>query len=103
MSDPGNVQYLAEEAVRLLAVGEHEIKHRLLCAYTQKLQYIFPTDVPPDLEPLLQSIRQRLFKEPRYESQSTVESALYRMHRKTAVAIARDIVELHHALRSRVL
>ena len=98
MSDPGNVRHLVEETVRLPAVGEHTIKHRLLCAYTQKLQYVLPEHVPSDLSPLLESIRQRLFREPRYKVQSTVESALFRMHGKTAAVIAGDIVELHRAL-----
>ncbi len=98
MSDPGNVRNLVIEAVRLLAVGEPEIKARLLCSYTQKLQYVFPDDVGEELSPLLASIRERLFKEPTYNGQSTVAAALYRMRRKTASAIAADIFELHHVL-----
>lgn len=101
MRDPSDIQQLVDQAVRLLAIGKHEIKHRLLCAYTQKLQYVFPEDVPPDLSPLLVSIRKRLFKEPRYDGQSTVESALYRMHGRTAAAIASDVYELQRALRER--
>ena len=103
MSDPDNVRHLVEEAVRLLAVGEGPVKHRLLSAYTQKLQFVFPEHVPSDLSPLLISIRERLFRIPRYKGQSTVESALYRMHGKTAAAIAGDIVELQRALRPRAL
>ena len=98
MSDPGNVRNLVIEAVRLLAVGEPDIKARLFCSYTQKLQYVFSDDLSSDLSPLLASIRERLFKEPTYNGQSTVEAALYRMRRKTASAIAADIFELHHAL-----
>lgn len=101
MSDPNNVRHLVEETVRLLAIGERQIKDRLLLAYTQKLQYVFPNHVPSGLAPLLESIRKRVYREPRYKGQSTVESALYRMHGKTAAAIAGDIVELHRALRSR--
>ena len=99
VSDPSNVRHLVEETMRLLAVGELKIKHRLLYAYTHKLQYVFPEHVPSNLSPLLESIRQRLFREPRHRGQSTVESALYRMHSKTAATIAGDIVELHLALR----
>jgi len=101
MSDPGNIRNLVSEAVRLLAVGEDEIKQRLLRAYTQKLHFVFPNDVPAELSQSLGSIRERLFKEPTYEGQSTVEAALYRMHRKTASKIATDIFELHHALSCR--
>lgn len=101
MSDPENVRNLIAESVRILSSSQHEIKHRLLCSYTQKLQYVFPDDVPSDLSPLLVSIRNRLFKKPTYNGQSTVEAALYRMHRKTACAIAADIYELNHAMYSR--
>ena len=98
MSDPGNVENLLIETVRLLAVGELDIKARLLCAYTQKLQYVLPDDVGKELSPLLVSIRERLFKAPTYKGESTVEAALYRMRRKTASAIAADIFELHYIL-----
>ena len=98
MSNPENARNLIAESVRILSVNEHEIKHRLLCAYTQKLQYVFPDDVPSDLLPLLASIRNRLFKEPTYNGQSTVEAALYRMRRKTASTIAADIYELNHII-----
>ena len=101
MSDPGNVRYLIDETVRLLVVGEGEIKHRLLIAYTQKLQYVRPEDIPADLSPILVSISKRLFKEPTYKGQSTVEAALYRMHRSTAAKIAADIFEIHHAVSRR--
>jgi hypothetical protein len=85
--------------VRMLAVGEHSIKHRLLLAYTQKLQYILPEHVPSEMSELLVSIRTRLYRRPRYEGQSTVESALYRMHNSKATSIASDIVELARSLR----
>lgn len=98
MLDLPNTQYLIEPAVRILATGETEIKHRLLLAYTQKLQYVAPEHVPEELSALVLSIRERLFKPPTYKGQSVVESALYRMHRKTASAIATDILELHLAL-----
>ncbi|MBB3180804.1 hypothetical protein FHW64_005243 [Variovorax sp. Sphag1AA] len=101
MRDWRNTEYLASQSVRLLAVGEHGVKDRLLRAYTERLQFVFPDDVPVELKPLVVSIRKRLFREPRFKGQSTVESALYRMHGKTASAIAEDIYELALALSSR--
>lgn len=89
---------MAEQAVRLLATGEDEIKHRLLIAYTQKFQYIFPEHVPEELRSLVVSVRRRLSKSPTYAQQSVVEAALYRMRRKTASKIAEDICEIHLSL-----
>lgn len=86
-----------------MVVGEGEIKHRLFVAYTQKLQYVRPKDLPKDLAPILESIDKRLFKKPTYKGQSTVEAALYRMHRKTAVKIAADIFEIYRAVSYRPL
>ena len=98
MRDPSNTKHLLEETVRVLATSKHEIKHRLLTAYTQKFQYIFPEDVPEPLRPLVVSVRQRLSKTPTYSGQSPVESALYRMHRTTASAIAAEIIEIYISL-----
>jgi hypothetical protein len=101
VSDPSNVRYLVEEATRLLCIGEGDFKRRLLCAYTQKLQYVQLSDLPDDLSPLLISIRSRLYRIPRHPAQSTVEAALYRLHAKTASTIAESIFELHRALCNR--
>jgi hypothetical protein len=94
--------HLVEQAVRLLVVGEEDVKVRLMNAYTHELVYVSPENVPEDLSALLKSIGERLTKEPRYQGQSTVESALYRMRRATAAKIANDIFELYLALSRRV-
>jgi hypothetical protein len=100
VSDTDNALQLVEQSIWLLATDEHRVKHRLLAAYTQRLQYVFPEKVPRELSALLMSIRTRLYREPRYKGQSTVESALYRMRAKAASAIAADILELGRGLRT---
>ena len=98
MRDPSNTRHLAEQAVRILVTNEDEIKHRLLTAYTQRFSYVFPDDVPESVRALVQSVHQRLTKEPTYPGQSRAEAALYRMRRKTAAAIAEDILEIQRVL-----
>jgi hypothetical protein len=98
MRDASNTQHLIEESVRLLATGKDEIKNRLLTAYTQRFQYVFPEDVPEPLRRQVAAVRQRLNKEPIYAGQSTVEAALFRMHRSTAAAIAEEVLEIYIAL-----
>lgn len=98
MADKENTKHLITQAVRELATGEHDVKWRLRTAYINHLMYVSPDQLPVGLAPLLVSIRRRLTREPNYHRQSTVESAVYRMHRKTAAKIANDIFELYLAL-----
>lgn len=101
MADKGNGRHLVTQAVRELATGEGDVKRRVRAAYINHLMYVSSDQVPEELASLLVSIGDRLTKEPSYEGQSTVESAVYRMRRKTAAKIANDIFELYLALSSR--
>lgn len=101
MSPEENVLKLTREAIRALVVGPDDVKRRLRTAFIYHLGYILEKDVPEDLALLLSSIRKRLTREPRYKGQSTVESALFRMHKSTASKIAKDIFELYLALAGR--
>lgn len=101
MRDSLNARHLLEEAVRLLATGEGDIKDRLFHSYVQKFQYVLPEDVPPDLSSLVESVQRQLTREPLYEGQSTVESAMYRMRRRVASTIAGHIFEVHLAMARR--
>lgn len=101
MANIGNAKHLVMQAVRELATGEDDVKWRVRTACINHLMYVSADQVPEDLAPLLASIGKRLTKEPSYKGQSTVESAVHRMHRKTAAKIANDIFELYLALSSR--
>lgn len=98
MNQHENAAYLIEQTVRTLAVGPGDVKSRLGNAFMHNLGYVFEPHVPEDLAPLLTSIRMRLYREPRYDGQSTVESALFGMHKSTASKIANDIFELYVAM-----
>ena len=102
MVDSSNSLYLLDGAVELLAIGHDEIKHRLLRAYSQKVSYVVESSVPEPLRPMLREIHSKLTRDARYPGQSTTESALYRMHRKTASQIAFQILELQRGVRSNV-
>lgn len=93
-----NAIHLVEQAVRALVTGPDDVKRRLRSAFMYHLGYVFESHVPKELGPLLASIRERLTRKPRYKGQSTVESALHRMHKSTASKIAVDVFELYLAL-----
>ena len=98
MNPPSNALHLVEGAVRLLAIGEHQIKHRLLSAYTQKLQYVKAAELPAEVAPMLASIFKRLRHSKATETPSIVESALGLMEVSIAVKLAADIFELNAVL-----
>jgi hypothetical protein len=98
MNREDNARHNIEQAVRALSVGKGDVKHRVQDAFIHHLGYVSPDDVPSHLSEMLTSIRSRLTREPSYKGQSTVESALYRMHKSTAAKIATDIWELYRAL-----
>lgn len=101
MNQQDNAVHLVEQAVRVLATGPDNVKWRLRNAFMYHLGYIFEVHVPTELAPLLASIRKRLTRKPRYKGQSTVESALFGMHKSTASKIAADVFELYLALSRR--
>ena len=89
---------LIDEAIHLLATGEHGIKQRLLTAYVQKLQHISTPDVPAELLPMLTAIQKRFGRKPdqtERESAVAAKSALDRMTASQAVKLAKSIVEFN--------
>jgi len=90
-----NAKFLIGEAVRALTVGEDDVKRRLWAAYLRHLMFVSEEHIPADFRPLLASIHTRLTRTPRYKGQSTVESALFGMHKRTAAKITVDIFELY--------
>lgn len=96
-----NAIHLVEQAVRALATGPDDVKRRLRNAFMYHLGYVLEPDIPRNLAPLLASIQERLTRKPRYKGQSTVESALFGMHKSTASKIAVDVFELYLALSRR--
>ncbi len=98
MNSHAKLLELVEGAARLLAIGEAEVKQRVLAAYTQKLQYVREAEVPAELVPMLSSIRKRLGHGLADGVQLAVESALDRMTLSAAVKLAADIFEFNAVL-----
>jgi hypothetical protein len=82
---------LIDEAVYLLATGEHGIRQRLLAAYAQKLQHISAAELPAELAPLLTAIRRQFGQ----GSEAVARQAVEAMTPAQAVRLARRIVTLN--------
>ncbi len=103
MSDLNNAVYRISQAVRLLAIGEDDVKQRLRIA-SETLFFVFDDDMPDDLKPQLESIKDRLSKKmPRYKNETCVDATMFYMHKKTAAKIAEDIWKLNETLQERHL
>ena len=94
------------EAVFELAVGEGDIKSRLRSVFPL-LSVISKGDFPDDLQNKWESIISRLTKKESVNSGSeydegNYEATIIRMHKKTAVNIAKDILDIHSRLESYV-
>lgn len=91
---------LVEDAARLLAAGEHDVRQRLLSAYVEKLQYVRPAELPGEVAPQFASILRRFGAKHASAMRASVESTLKLMDTAAAVKLAADIFELNCVLSS---
>lgn len=92
------------ECTEILAISEGDIKTRLQHAVLTHLPMVEIDSFPNDLKPMYKSIYDRLHaKEPTYQGQTSIEATMYRMRKKTASVIAKDIWKLNRILQERKL
>lgn len=94
------------QAIYELTVGEGDIKSRLRKAFRCMIA-LSEKDFPQKLRKDWQSIKNRLTKrESRYKGtqfdEGSFEATIFGMHKKTAVKIAADLVELNDRLEDAV-
>jgi len=92
------------DCIEILATSEGDIKTRLQHAVMTHLPMVEIEALPNDLKPLYKSIYDRLHKkDPTYKGQTSIEATMYRMRKKTASEIAKDLWKLNRILQERKL
>ncbi len=103
----GDLQYSIQklmDCTETLATSEGDIKTRLRHAVLTHLPMVEIESLPNDLKPLYKSIYDKLHsKKPTYRSETSIEASMYRMRKKTASIIAKDIWRLNRILQERKL
>lgn len=90
------------EATEILAISTGTVKERVMLAASRRLVFADVAALPPDLQPVLRSIWERLLKkDPTYADESRLQATLFRMHQSTASKIAKDIWRLNLSLTER--
>ncbi len=92
------------DCTEILATSEGDIKSRLQYAVSKHLALVEINSFPNDLKPIYKSIYDKLHsKEPTYNGQTAIEASMYRMRKKTASTIAKEIWSLNRILQERKL
>ena len=91
--DAGYALQKLELAVIDMATGPGEIKSRLIGVYSEHLHVVNEKDFPDTLKPQWREIKKQLTKK------GSISKSLFRLHKKTLVKIANNIVILSQQLR----